>query len=519
MSLLGYPARLLQHVENTVCAWQRSITQRRLNGPYKQASDQALRGATGWPQPARRLRRFGCLLVLAASTWCLPAQAQLLPPLLQAARDGDWTSLDRLLADGGDARVTWGDGSTALHWASHHDWLPAARQLLDAGADVNATTDLGITPLWLAAENGSTDLVNLLLNAGADPTVAQASGETPLAIASLAGSAAVVRLLLVAGADPNVTLTRQQTPLMWAAGQGHGEVVEALLAGGAVADTRTEVRNEYVKTEKEQDSHPAYKTWREEGGYTALMFAAAAGDLVSTRALVAAGSSPNEPAASGITPAIMAVYGGNTAVLELLLDAGAEVNLAPIGHGPLHAAVLRGNLEAVTLLLSRGADPNLLLQQPTPTRRQSSDYHFHDSLVGTSPLWLAARFAEPAIMASLLKAGADPHRTTHVSYPAQRNLGENFIADEGEISILMAAVGMGNRRLRLSWWTPERRAGQVDRDREAAILQASELAVRAGVDLNLRDANGQSALDFARARRYGKVVAFLEGAGALAAPQ
>ena len=457
------------------------------------------------------------LSYLTLFMFCLLSGAvsgQSAPPLVEAARSADWETLTELLNSGSDTNQAFGDGTTALHWASYHDNTAIAQQLIANGAQVNARTDLGATPLWLAAENGSTAMTGLLLVADADPSLALLSGESPLMTASYSGEAEVVRLLLAAGASPNITVTRLQTPLMWAAGQGHSEVVAALVEFGADVEARTEVRTEYVKTEKEQDSHPAYKIWIEEGGYSPLMFAAGAGDLESARALVAGGGDVNALSAFGLTPAIMAVHGGNAKLLEYLLQQGAEVDLAAGGHTPLHAAVLRGNLEAVQTLLAHGADPDAILEKPTPTRRQSADYHFHDSLIGATPLWLAARFSEPAIMRTLLDAGANPHLMNNVSYPAQR-MGNYFDAEEGEHSLLMAAVGMGNRRLRLSWGTAERRARQVGRDREALILEACQVAVLAGVDVNLKDATGQSALDFAKARRYERVVAFLEQAGAI----
>jgi len=437
-----------------------------------------------------------------------------MPPLVEAARTADWETVTALIASGADSEQAFGDGTTSLHWASYHDNVSIAELLLTNQASADARTDLGVTPLWLAAENGSTTMTRLLLNAGADPSLVLLSGESPLMTASRTGNAEVVRQLLAAGANPNIAVTRQQTPLMWAAGRGHGDVVAALVEYGADVDARTEVRSEYVKTEKEQDSHSAYKIWIEEGGYTPLMFAAGAGDLGSARALVIGGSDVNSLSAFGLTPAIMAVHGGNAELLEFLLQQGAEVNPTASGHTPLHVAVLRGNIEAVKVLLAHDADTDATLEKPTPTRRQSADYHFHDSLLGATPLWLAARFSEPAIMQVLLDAGANPHFVNNVSYPAQR-MGDFFIAEEGNHSLLMAAVGMGNRRLRLSWGTPERRAGQVGRDREALILEACQVAVLAGVDLDLENASGQTALAFARERRYDRVAAFLEQAGAI----
>jgi ankyrin repeat protein len=132
--------------------------------------------------------------------------------------------------------------------------------------------------------------------------------------------------------------------------------------------------------------------------------------------------------------------------------------------------------------------------------------------VSATPLWLAARFAEPDIMQALIEGGADPFFLHDIKYPGQR-MGENFMVEEGKISILMAAVGMGHRRLRLSWWTPERRAGQLSRSREEFMLDAVSVALRAGVDPALENSDGESALSFARARRYDAVAGFLESIG------
>ena len=454
-----------------------------------------------------RLIFFAALIFVSVQT-----QAQNLPVLVDLAKEQKWQELASLLEDGLNPNAIYGDGTTALHWASYHDSSDAIENLLSANADVNATTDLGVTPLWLAAENGNSDAVDILLAAGADPRIQLLSGETAIMTAAQAGNGDVVRSLLRAGGDPNISVTREQTALMWAAARGHASVVEALLEYGADVEAISLVREQYVKSEKEQDSHPSYKYWIEQGGNSALMFAARSGDLPSTKLLIDAGSDVNQLSAFGTSPTIMAVHGGNAEVLNYLIENNASTESNESGHTALHAAVLRGNLAAVKVLIEHGANLEALLERPTPVRRQSTDYNFHDALLGATPLWLAARFAEPQIMKALIKAGADTTVTNSMSYPAQRR-GENFIKDEGEINLLMAAVGMGHWRLRMSWGTPERRSGQLQ-NKESLIFDTVSAALEAGVPINSTDAEGQTTLAFAKQRNYPSVITLLEAAGA-----
>ena len=452
------------------------------------------------------------LLLIGSVFFVVQSYAQNMPAIVSMAKEADWKNLESLLEDGLNPNVVYGDGTTALHWASYHDSLNGTKNLLDAGADVNASTDLGVTPLWLAAENGSVLITEALLDAGADPTIPLLSGETIVMTAAQSGNGDVVKTLLAAGADPNVAVTRDQTALMWAAGRGYSASVAALIEYGADVHARSLVRPQYVKSEKVQDSHPAYKYWIEQGGDTSLMFAARSGDLKSAQLLVEAGSDVNELSAFGTSPIMMAVHGGNSELLDYLLENGADPDLNGSGQTALHDAVLRGNPETVEVLIKHDANLEAVLESPTPTRRQSTDYSFHDALIGATPLWLAARFSEPLIMEALLDAGADPLVVVEINYPAQR-LGELYIADEGPINLVMAAVGLGHPRLRMSWGTAERRAGQLQ-DRQSLVLDSVRVAVSAGAEINAQNTDGQTALSFAKQRRYGSVVAFLEAAGA-----
>ena len=456
------------------------------------------------------ISRSICFIALISFT--IQNHAQNMPILVDLAKEQKWDELASLIDDGLNPNVIYGDGTTALHWASYHNSESAIQNLLSVNADVNATTDLGVTPLWLASENGNLNAVDMLLDAGADPRIQLLSGETAIMTAAQAGNGDVVRSLLKAGGDPNVSVTREQTALMWAAARGHTDVVAALLEYGADVDALSLIREQYVKSEKEQDSHPSYKYWIEQGGNSALMFAARSGDLGSTELLVKAGSDVNQVSAFGTSPAIMAVHGGNPDVLNYLIESGANIESSESGHTALHAAVLRGSLDAVNVLIKHGANLEAVLEKPTPVRRQSTDYNFHDALLGATPLWLAARFAEPQIMETLIKVGANTKTINNMNYPAQRR-GDNYIKDEGEINLLMAAVGMGHWRLRMSWGTSERRSGQLQ-DKESLIFDSVSVILNTDVSINSVDAEGQTALAFAKQRGYSSVVTLLEAAGA-----
>ena len=446
------------------------------------------------------------LMALGSAVVLLGAGGRDIPPLVAGAKDADWDAVRTLVGQGVDVNTAYADGTTALHWASYWDNVEIADLLIRAGADVNAATDLGVTPLWPASQNGSASMVQRLLEAGGDPGAALLSGETLVMTAARSGNPDVVRGLLTAGADPNASATRGQTALMWAAGQNHSGVVEVLLEYGADVLARSDVRTQLMKTNKAQESHPDYHVWVEQGGNTALVFAARSGNLRSVELLVEAGAEVNQTAAFGISATITAVHSGDARLVEYLLEHGADPNSADAGYTALHAAILRGNEAAVRALLAHGAGPSARVQKATPTRRQSEEYHFHQAFVGATPFWLAARFSQPDVMRLLLEYDVDPLFVHDVSYPAG-NRARQFVETEGAITALMAAVGMGGSRLR-GFYLP------ASNEAESVMLEAVRIAVESGVDVNAADASGRTAVDAARARGYESVVAFLVESGA-----
>jgi ankyrin repeat protein len=205
--------------------------------------------------------------------------------------------------------------------------------------------------------------------------------------------------------------------------------------------------------------------------------------------LVTAGASVNETAPDGTSALVVAAHSGHSETARFLLEKGANPSAAGAGYTALHAAILRGDAELVKALLAHRVNPNAPILKPTPVRRNSADYALEFNVVGATPFWLAARFLEPAIMRALLSSGADP-----------------LFAMKNGTTALMAAT-QGRRRTE-----PGFTADPV-RD-EALALEAAQIAVAAGVNVNAATTEGDTALHTAAQRRLNRVVQFLAERGA-----
>jgi ankyrin repeat protein len=83
-------------------------------------------------------------------------------------------------------------------------------------------------------------------------------------------------------------------------------------------------------------------------------------DVVAARTLIAQGTNVNALDPNGDAPLVMAAYLGHTEIVQMLLEAGADVAAVDpsMKATALHAAAYAGRTDAAKLLIAHGIDIN-----------------------------------------------------------------------------------------------------------------------------------------------------------------
>lgn len=351
-----------------------------------------------------------------------------------AVKQNDVAQVAKILQEGADVNQLDKFNHTPLHYAN----VDTAKLLLDADADVNArqtdrpSGDYGCTPLHYAAEDNNIELIKLLIAHGANVNMATERGWTALHMAY--DNIDTIKVLLEAGADVNAqdhvhgnTVLHHQTDI---------EVVKLLID----AKVNVNLQNKRGKTalhyavdevpdpvHQRVESDPikqlidagADLTLQDKDGFTVLHTAVSCGKMITVLLLVeqpSLSSYINLQDKHGYTALYLAVENQSMVIAEMLIVAGADVQIGPIllqylrtnddpdmvqaiirngadinfqdkdGDTPMHVAISNGNEWAVEMLIEEGVDINC------PDRE------------GCTPLHIAVSTGDCAIIKLVLNA-------------------------------------------------------------------------------------------------------------------
>jgi ankyrin repeat protein len=279
------------------------------------------------------------------------------------------------------------------------------RVLVEAGADVSARSTVvtwerqrtaeprdkwlppgGFTALLLAARAGCVDCVNVLTKTGANINEIDPESHTALVLALMNGEFDVAGALIDAGIDINMADNVGRTALL-AAVDAHTmpasnrpapkeadstlssmDVIQKLIAKGANVNAALRAQLPYrTKLDRGGDGVLG-------AGTTPLLRAAKAGDTPVIKLLLERGANPKAATRNGVNGIMMAanvatreedMTGRNKTqkdaieTITLLLAAGTDVNGADNqGRSSVHGAALWGLTDVITFLHKSGANLN-----------------------------------------------------------------------------------------------------------------------------------------------------------------
>lgn len=508
--------------------------------------------------------------LIKAGTDVTAAQGDGMTALHWTALNGDAATTAALLKAGAKVEAVTRLGNyTPLHLASSRGHAPVIGRLLESGAVATAVTDTGVQPIHLSAQAGSVDAVTMLLAKGADINVQDRThGRSPLVFAASQNRLDVMKMLIARGADinrPTTVIDYVERQRLDSAERAERNRAITAATGRAVADVPT------VDPADRQTATAGAPAAAAPAGGRGAAGGRAGGTAAAGRAGGGrAGGGARGPSdienigkQGGMTALHYAARDGYAGVVELLLESGMNVNTPTAGDKstPLLVAIVNGQYDIASTLLERGANPNqpnddlmapmfavvnnewalrTWYPQPTAGHQQRTSYlallkkladagadpnarvkshvwhaaynagRMGVEFTGATAFWRAAYALDVEAMKLLVSVGADPHVPTMTFGSAARANDQSGVpsvpAGGAHIPPFHAASGVGYGTSRVA----QQHRYVPDGWMPAAKYFLEEL----GVDVNIRDADGFTALHHAAARGDNDMILYLVKKGA-----
>ena len=248
-----------------------------------------------------------------------------------------------------------GGGLTPLVFAAREGCFDCAVDLVAAGADIDQTTFYGWSPLLTATQNRHYKLAAWMLEHGANPNLANKGGWRPLYLAT-----------------DNRNIESGDYPVR-KPDMDHFDFIKLLVDKGADVNARicgVQSTEKECKGDTTETRTNFTMQWLYEDGATPFLRAAQSGDVVLMKYLLAHGADPKIASAHGDTALSVAAGIGwvegvtyewseadNLEAVKMCLDAGIDVNAADVeGRTALHGAAHKGRAAVIQMLVDHGAN-------------------------------------------------------------------------------------------------------------------------------------------------------------------
>lgn len=363
---------------------------------------------------------------------------------------------------------------TLFQCIEQHDLL-GFQQQLTIGIEVNhLDLERETTLLINAIDRHWLEGVQVLIDAGADVNQTACCESAPILSAIQVGNIEILQILLGHGAKPNVACLGQPlTAAMWA---------DRFDMAGLLVDASLDVNT------------------LSGSGKTSLMAAAAMGELAWVKYLISVGADANIVDNDGISTLVMAAYPGHQNIFDYLYaltdcEEQRQYSQSLLPSGLLYqerlrdtltqtlvAAAAQGNNSDLVRMIAEGADINKL------------------NANGENALHVAAKRGQLAMVNLLIQAGAN------LEVCSDSECSPLHLAIIGDHADIVQALIDAGAKLEINNLIQAACFNSID---------AAQILLDAGLDVNTRHESGVTALETARQCKHPEIVELLRRAGAV----
>jgi len=381
-------------------------------------------------------------------------------PFFSAIKKGNLEAVEKMLERGLDPNC-YSFGKAALHVAVETSTPAVVEMLLRNGANIEIPMKAANknTPLDQAIVTKKPEMIKLLIRYGAQSDQVKNNGWSSMHQAAVMGHSDVIFAMLQADAKPDALTTDGRTPLYLAIEREQLDVVKVF--------TQAKSINQVIHRQFVSDGL----------GYTPLYLAATKGNVAIIQALVDAGADIEGRITTGWTPLAAAILEGHETAVDYLVQSGANIDKALCGqwkNTPLHvaASAKQPSKNICEILLRSGANPN----------KQNKE--------GYTPIMLAAQRGRNDVIKTFIRYGATPN-----VYDATGKTPLLHAIEAENIETVKLLLSVGGRHDLKNMKTGEYPLHTAIRLGDLSTVQA---LVQSGASLKSCNESGQDALTCAK---------------------